>query len=128
MLHGVSIYTLLIGTTFAAGILIGLLIRHRAGGAAFWRGVFSDGTGSPSFSRVASAVTLLMSFSWVTWEVHEGTALEQVAVLLREITPFLASTLALLYGVDKIGATVVGAIKGAPPPPPPPAAPAAVAP
>jgi hypothetical protein len=41
---------------------------------AFWAGVFSD-NGSPSFSRIGTAIALLCSCAWVTHIVWQTKAL-----------------------------------------------------
>jgi|SRR5215469_10026335 len=123
-LHGgVSIIALLAGTSFAFGLALGLLFWHHAGGLPFWTGVFSD-AGSPSFSRVSCAFCLIVCFGWISFEVWETTPLADVEALIRALTPFLASTLGLLYGVNKIGAMVAaGKANGTAPRPSTPPAP-----
>jgi hypothetical protein len=99
---------LVVGLAFASGLTIGLLIKYRAGGMAFWRLLLSDDNGKSSFSRFSSLVVLLVSMSWISWEIHAQTSMVDVATLIKEVTPFDVTILGILYGVNKVGAMVTG--------------------
>lgn len=61
----------------------------------FWRGVFSDADGTPSFSRVASGFALCFACGWITAVVLKHYALPDFA----GISMFVGT----LYGINKVG-------------------------
>ncbi len=65
---------------------------------AFWRGVFSEPDGTPSFSRVATGLIVAFALGWVTSLVRTNHALPDFGGLVLFISA--------LYGVNKIGAAV----------------------
>ena len=111
MMGHLSVIGLEFGLTFLCGLVVGLLFWHHAGSMSFWAGVFSEG-GKPSYSRVASAFALIVSLSWISWEIRASTSMADVSMLIREIGPFLAIVLGLTYGVNKVGGTIVGIKNG----------------
>jgi hypothetical protein len=60
----------------------------------FWRGVFSESDGTPSFSRIATAVVVAFSVGWVTELVGRMHSLPDFAGL--------SCFIGTLYGVNKI--------------------------
>ena len=60
----------------------------------FWRGVFSENDGTPSFARVATAVVVAFAVGWTTALVKLNHALPDFAGL--------SCFLGTLYGVNKI--------------------------
>lgn len=64
----------------------------------FWRRVFSEPDGTPSFSRVATGLIVAFSLGWVTSLVRMNHALPDFGGLVLFI--------GALYGVNKIGAAV----------------------
>ena len=64
----------------------------------FWRGVFSEPDGSPSFSRVATAVLLAFACGWVTAIVVKHYALPDFTSLVMFV--------GVLYGINR-GATAI---------------------
>ena len=60
----------------------------------FWRGVFSEADGSPSFSRVATAVAVAFAVGWTTALVRQNHALPDFGGM----TCFVGT----LYGVNKL--------------------------
>jgi len=60
---------------------------------AFWRSVFSESDGAPSFSRVATAVIVGFSMGWVTALVRMNHQLPDFGGLVLLI--------GALYGVNK---------------------------
>lgn len=74
----------------------------------FWRGVFSEPDGTPSFSRVATAVVVAFACGWVTALVHHNHMLPA----LIELGGFIG----VLYGANQIRA---GWGKSVPPAEPP---------
>ena len=68
--------------------------------APFWRGVFSESDGTPSFSRVATAVIVGFSMGWVTALVRVNHQLPDFGGLVLLI--------GALYGVNKVSAAVAG--------------------
>ena len=69
-------------------------------GAPFWRGAFSESDGTPSFSRVATAVIVGFSMGWVTALVRVNHQLPDFGGLVLLI--------GALYGVNKVSAAVAG--------------------
>jgi len=59
----------------------------------FWRGVFSESDGTPSFSRVATAVIVAFAMGWITALVHANHQLPDFGGLVLLI--------GALYGVNK---------------------------
>ncbi len=78
------------------------------GFAGFWRGVFSEPDGTPSFSRVSTAVVVAFACGWVTALVHHN----HVLPALIELGGFVG----VLYGANQIRA---GWGKNGPPTGPP---------
>jgi hypothetical protein len=64
----------------------------------FWRSVFSEPDGTPSFSRVATAVIVGFSMGWVTALVRLNHQLPDFGGLVLLI--------GALYGVNKVSAAV----------------------
>jgi len=64
----------------------------------FWRGVFSEPDGSPSFSRVATAVIVAFATGWVTALVRLNHQLPDFGGLVLLI--------GTLYGVNKVAGAV----------------------
>ena len=64
----------------------------------FWTGVFSEPDGTPSFSRVATAVALAFALGWVTHIVGHNHGLPDFAGLVAFI--------GVLYGINKAGAAL----------------------
>jgi hypothetical protein len=60
----------------------------------FWRGVFSEPDGTPSFSRVATAVLVAFAMGWVTALVRMNHQLPDFGGLVLLI--------GALYGVNKV--------------------------
>lgn len=60
----------------------------------FWRGVFSEADGTPSFSRIATGVVVAFAVGWVTELVRFSHALPDFAGL--------SCFIGTLYGVNKI--------------------------
>lgn len=60
----------------------------------FWRGVFSETDGTPSFSRIATAVFVAFSVGWITALVERTHSLPDFAGL--------SCFVGTLYGVNKI--------------------------
>lgn len=65
-----------------------------ASGRRFWRGVFSESDGTPSFSRLATAVVVAFAVGWTTALVKQNHALPDFAGL--------SCFIGTLYGVNKI--------------------------
>jgi ABC-type uncharacterized transport system permease subunit len=61
---------------------------------SFWRGVFSESDGTPSFSRVATAVIVAFAVGWVTALVRLNHQLPDFGGLVLLI--------GALYGVNKV--------------------------
>ena len=59
----------------------------------FWRGVFSEADGTPSFSRVATAVIVAFAVGWVTALVRTNHQLPDFGGLVLLI--------GALYGVNR---------------------------
>ena len=68
--------------------------ENPAGGRPFWRGVFSESDGTPSFSRLATAVVVAFAVGWTTALVKQNHALPDFAGL--------SCFIGTLYGVNKI--------------------------
>jgi hypothetical protein len=81
----------------------------------FWRGVFSEPDGTPSFARVATAALVGAAIGWVTYLVHANHALPELAGCAGFIT--------VLYTTNKVAAIWGKVDPPAPPPPPAPPAP-----
>ena len=64
----------------------------------FWRGVFSEPDGTPSFSRVATAVIVAFTMGWVTALVRVNHQLPEFGGLVLLI--------GALYGVNKVSAAM----------------------
>lgn len=64
----------------------------------FWRGVFSEVDGTPSFSRVATGLIVAFSLGWVTALVRTNHSLPDFGGLVLFI--------GALYGVNKISAAM----------------------
>lgn len=64
------------------------------GASPFWRGVFSESDGTPSFSRIATGVVVAFAVGWVTELVRHTHALPDFAGL--------SCFIGTLYGVNKI--------------------------
>jgi len=64
----------------------------------FWRGVFSESDGTPSFSRVATAVIVGFSMGWVTALVRMNHQLPDFGGLVLLI--------GALYGVNKFSGAI----------------------
>lgn len=60
----------------------------------FWRGVFSESDGTPSFSRIATGVAVAFAVGWVT----------ELVLRLHTLPDFagLSCFIGTLYGVNKI--------------------------
>lgn len=77
-----------------------LLKRSGRQPANFLRGVFSEPDGTPSFSRISSAIVIICAIAWVTF-----------VVVTKFVIPELAGLAALvgsLYGANKIGNAIGG--------------------
>ena len=72
---------------------------------SFWRGVFCETDGTPSFSRVATGLIVAFALGWVTHLVWHNNALPDFAGLVMFI--------GALYGVNKISAAVTTKAPGA---------------
>ena len=68
--------------------------------ANFWRSVFSESDGTPSFSRVATAVIVGFSMGWVTALVRTNHQLPDFGGLVLLI--------GALYGVNKFSGALGG--------------------
>ena len=66
--------------------------------SGFWRGVFSEIDGTPSFSRVATAVIVAFAMGWVTALVRSNHQLPDFGGLVLFI--------GALYGVNKFSGAV----------------------
>jgi hypothetical protein len=66
----------------------------------FWRGVFSETDGTPSFSRIATAVLVAFAIGWVTALILRNHAMPDVSGL--------ALLIGTLYGVNKISNALPG--------------------
>ena len=66
--------------------------------STFWRSVFSEPDGTPSFSRVATAVIVAFAMGWVTTLVRLNHQLPDFGGLVLLI--------GALYGVNKVSAAV----------------------
>lgn len=66
--------------------------------SGFWRGVFSESDGTPSFSRVATAVIVGFAMGWITALVRVNHQLPDFGGLVLLI--------GTLYGVNKVSAAV----------------------
>jgi hypothetical protein len=66
----------------------------------FWRGVFSEADGTPSFARVATAVTLAFALGWVTAIVARTHQLPDFSGLVAFI--------GILYGINRAAGAVAG--------------------
>jgi hypothetical protein len=66
--------------------------------ARFWRGVFSESDGSPSFSRIATAVVVAFAVGWTSELVRLNHALPDFGGM----TCFVGT----LYGVNKLSAAL----------------------
>jgi hypothetical protein len=75
----------------------------------FWKGVFSEADGTPSFSRVATAVLVVCAVAWVTQIVKATHGLPELGGLSLFIT--------VLYATNRATNAF-----GTKPPDPPPAA------
>ncbi len=64
----------------------------------FWRGVFSESDGTPSFSRVATAVIVAFAMGWVTALVRANHQLPEFGGLVLLI--------GTLYGVNKVSGAI----------------------
>jgi hypothetical protein len=64
----------------------------------FWRGVFSETDGTPSFSRVATAVIVAFAMGWITALVRANHQLPDFGGLVLLI--------GALYGVNKFAGAV----------------------
>lgn len=64
----------------------------------FWRGVFSEADGTPSFSRVATGLLLAFALGWVTALVAKHWALPDFGGLIAFV--------GVLYGINKAGAAI----------------------
>jgi hypothetical protein len=70
----------------------------------FWRGVFSESDGTPSFSRVATAVIVAFAMGWVTALVRMNHQLPDFGGLV----PLIGT----LYGVNKVAGAVASRSAG----------------
>jgi hypothetical protein len=70
----------------------------------FWRGVFSEMDGTPSFSRVATAVIVAFAMGWVTALVRANHQLPDFGGLVLLI--------GALYGVNRFSSAVAGRATG----------------
>jgi len=68
--------------------------------SSFWRGVFSESDGTPSFSRVSTAVIVAFAMGWVTALVRINHQLPDFGGLVLLI--------GTLYGVNKAAGAVAG--------------------
>lgn len=76
----------------------------------FWQGVFRDGDGVSSSSRLLTALVVIVTLAWVTMIVARTTALPE----LKPVESFLTATILSLYGVSRISQAVtaiVGKVK-----------------
>ncbi len=64
----------------------------------FWRGVFCESDGTPSFSRVATGLIVAFALGWATHLVWRNNALPDFGGLVMFI--------GALYGVNKLSAAV----------------------
>ena len=64
------------------------------GFAGFWRGVFSEQDGTPSFSRVATGFIVGCALTWVTFIVWKTHGLPELLGLCGFVT--------VLYGTNKL--------------------------
>ena len=64
----------------------------------FWRGVFSESDGTPSFARIATAVVVAFAVGWTTSLVRLNHALPDFAGL--------SCFIGTLYGVNKISGAI----------------------
>jgi len=87
---------------FAAAILYFAFAKMSERAKVFWTGVFSDG-GSPSFSRVATALMCIAAVTWISFIVYFKREIPDVggAVLL----------IGTLYGIN-VAPKVAGAFRG----------------
>lgn len=65
---------------------------------SFLRGAFSEGDGSPSFSRVATGVLVAFSLGWVTHLVIHHHALPDFGGLVLYV--------GTLYGLNRLSAAI----------------------
>jgi ABC-type uncharacterized transport system permease subunit len=66
----------------------------------FWRGVFSEPDGTPSFSRVATAMIVGFAMGWVTALVRMNHQLPDFGGLVLLI--------GALYGVNRVSTVLAG--------------------
>lgn len=66
----------------------------------FWRGVFSEADGTPSSSRIFTALLVAFSLGWVTHLVWHDNALPDFAGL--------ALFVGTLYGTNKVAGALSG--------------------
>ena len=64
----------------------------------FWRGIFSESDGTPSFSRLATAVVVAFAVGWTTELVSHNHALPDFAGL--------SCFIGTLYGVNRLSAAL----------------------
>jgi hypothetical protein len=102
-------------TGAALALLYFMVSRMNAGAREFWVGVFSD-SGTPSWSRVASGLIVLLGVIWVSFLVFVNHALPDMSGL--------ALLIGVPYGLNVVGkaGTMIGTAmsgKNAPPAPQP---------
>jgi hypothetical protein len=96
----VRLWALPCGLPAAAGSPTPTIIMNHS----FWRGVFCEADGTPSFSRVATGLIVAFALGWVTHLVWHNNALPDFGGLVMFI--------GALYGVNKISAAVKGTTGG----------------
>lgn len=73
------------------------MVDEFKGFVGFFRGVFSESTGEPSFSRIASGVLTGFSCGWITAIVHFTHAIPDIMTLSG-----LGGLILVPYGTNKI--------------------------
>jgi hypothetical protein len=76
----------------------------------FWTGVFSEPDGTPSFSRVATAVLIAITSGLLIYVVLKTSAFPEMSVLAG-----LAAFITTLYATNKTtekGSDILGSLKG----------------
>ena len=69
---------------------------------SFFQGIFQEDNGKWSFSRVSCAYTLFASTAWVTYALFIGGKIPD----LGGLTGYVAATLGVLYGSNKIASAI----------------------
>lgn len=80
---------------------------------SFLAGMFSEPTGEPSFSRVASGLVLFASLGWISYVVFKNHGLPD----FTGVTAYSTYLLGSLYGINKVVTKLSDTFKTPPVPP-----------